>query len=229
MNIGCNRCTYGRRSDLRCDIHGVAATSGTICRSYREPGQSHGNGRKTHLLLGKLRPGVVYSIFQDTAVHTQIQASFLLTPVVRTEPAPDVGDALSESHECIVRNIDDTTNSARIDCYESGLIILLMKDIRYAGRDSWNAFEALNQIRLEMEKDGRIPLVNGANRHAVITGSAIEGSGGFQIYLVNPLDSEPFAVVDVFGSDHVTDPVFVDEQKAFKESFLKKLGGLATD
>jgi hypothetical protein len=229
MNIGCNRCTYGRRSDLRCDIHGIAATSGTICRSYREPGQSHGNARKTHSLLVKLHPGVVYSIVQDTAGRSQIQASFLVTPVVRTEPSSDVGDVLSESHECLVRNIDDTTSPARIDCYESGLIILLMKDIRYAGREAGNVFEALRQIRLEMEKDGRIPLVNGSNRHAVISGMAIDMGRGYRIYLADPLSNEEWPVVDTFGNAQVTDPVFVDAQEAFKRDMFSKMGGNQSD
>lgn len=218
--VGCHRCTYGRRPDERCDVHGVATNSQMVCRSYREPGQSHGEAQKAYALLAKLQPGVVYSIIQNSAGRNLIRASFRVTPLLRNEPSPDVGDLLRESHEILVRNIDDATTPARIDCYESGLNVLLTTDVRYAGRDADNVFEALKQIRRDMEIDGRIPLINGANRHAVISGMAISMGLGYTIYLANPLTKEITSTVDTFGNDYVTDPVFVDEQEGFKDGFF---------
>ena len=52
---------------------------------------------------------------------------------------------------------------------------------------------------------------------------------GYTIYLADPLTSETSPPVDTFGNDFVTDPVFVDEQEAFKEDFQKKLGSVPTD
>jgi hypothetical protein len=58
---------------------------------------------------------------------------------------------------------------------------------------------------------------------------AISMGLGYTIYLADPLTSETSPPVDTFGNDFVTDPVFVDEQEAFKEDFQKKLGSVPTD
>ena len=67
-HICCDYCTYGRRRDGRCDIHGVETSPGILCRAFRPPGDSHTKVRKQFPLLLDLEPGVVYGIDNDTFV-----------------------------------------------------------------------------------------------------------------------------------------------------------------
>lgn len=149
-----------------------------------------------------------------------VRASYMVKQVVREEPVTALGDKLIESHQVDVLNIDGTTSPGRFDYYESGLLILAMKDLRYGARG--DPFGALCDLRLDMEKDGRIPLVNGANRNAYITGMALDMGECFRIYLLGmrTAEGEPL-IVDTFGCEHVSDPVFVDSQRAFGAAFFK--------
>ena len=157
----CKSCTYGRRSDGLCDIHGTAVTKNLICRTYRNVGQSHLDARATYPLLEQLSPGRVYSIKSDKANAGQfVSVKFQIEPLLREEPAPSVGDTVIDTFSVKVRNIDGSESPGRFDCYESSLIILVMADIRYASKGNGDAFHALQEIRQEMEIDGRIPLVN---------------------------------------------------------------------
>ena len=125
----CTTCTYGRRSDHVCDITGAPLKDSHVCRAYRKPGQSHSEARSRYPLLANLRPGVVYSIrTSKTGSDHTISASFKLEPVIRQEPASEVGDILFKSYPVKVRNIDGSESDGRFDCYESGLIILATKE-----------------------------------------------------------------------------------------------------
>ena len=84
-----------------------------------------------------------------------------------------------------------------------------------------DVFHALQQIREAMEIDGRIPLVNGANRHAIVSGMTRSMGGGYVVNLVSS-DSRNNTTADTFGTDLVTDPVFVVEQESFKDAWFKK-------
>lgn len=65
--ICCHYCTYntGIRTakyfDI-CDIWGIECTPYIICRAFRMQKQSHSDARKQWPLLNKLKPGIVYSI-----------------------------------------------------------------------------------------------------------------------------------------------------------------------
>ena len=220
----CITCTFGRCSDGLCDIHGTAVTRNLVCRAYRNAGQSHLDARAKYPLLEQLRPGRVYSIRIDKASAGQaVFARFKVDLVLREEPTPSVGDTVLDTFSVKVRNIDGSESPARIDCYESGLIILAMADVRYGSKGSGDAFHALQEIRQEMEIDGRIPLVNGANRHALVSGMAISMGGGYVVYLVCMGESQDSnETAETFGTDLVTDPVFVAEQEAFKEAWWRR-------
>ncbi|MBK6630054.1 MAG: hypothetical protein IPG33_02885 [Betaproteobacteria bacterium] len=136
------------------------------------------------------------------------------------ESHPMSMDAIIKSYRIKVRNQDSSEAPGRIDCYESGLFVLSVEDRRYVSDSHEHAFDALRVIRLEMEKDGRLPLVNGTNRHALITGMAISMAQGFRVYLIHQLNPPQYSiVVDTFGSDHVTDPVSVAEQDEYRQLF----------
>ena len=222
----CKSCTYGRRSDGLCDIHGTAVTKNLICRTYRNVGQSHLDARATYPLLEQLSPGRVYSIKSDKANAGQfVSVKFQIEPLLREEPAPSVGDTVIDTFSVKVRNIDGSESPGRFDCYESSLIILVMADIRYASKGNGDAFHALQEIRQEMEIDGRIPLVNGANRHALVSGMAISMGGGYVVYLVgsDKSNQDGNTTAETFGTDLVTDPVFVAEQDAFKDAAFSQM------
>ena len=144
----CSTCTYGRRSDGLCDIHGTAVTNNLVCRTYRNAGQSHLDARGKYPLLDQLRPGRVYSIRTDkTSAGQSVSARFNIEPILREEPTPSVGDTVLNSFSVKVRNIDGSESPGRFDCYESGLVILAMADIRYGSEGSDDVFHALQQIR----------------------------------------------------------------------------------
>ena len=221
----CNSCTYGRRPDVSCDIFGTPVTKELVCRAYRSPAQSHSEARSKYSILEQLRPGLVYSIKTGKTDASQtVSASYKTEQIRREEPSPNVGDTLRESHLVNVRNIDGSESPGRFDCYESGLIILAMADIRYGSKRAGDAFNALVEIRQEMEIDGRMPLVNGANRHALVSGMALDMGGGYVVYLVASADiNQDSTTAQTFGTEFVTDPVFVVEQQAFKEEWHRQL------
>lgn len=203
----CSTCTYGRRSDGLCDIHGTAATNSLVCRAYRGAGESHRDARGTYPLLEKLRPGRVYSIGTDKASAGQVvSARFNIEPILREEPTPRVGDTVVHTYSVRVRNIDGFESPGRVDCYESGLVILAMADIRYGSMSLGDVFHDFQEIRRQMEVDGRIPLVNGSNRHALVSGMAISMGEGYVVYLVSTEQSrEGNFTAETFGTDHVTE------------------------
>ena len=220
----CSSCTYGRRSDGLCDIHGTAVTSILVCRAYRKAGQSHLDVRAKYPLLEQLLPGRIYSITAGkTTTGQSVSAKFKIEPIPRTEPTPSVGDTVSHSFVVKVRNIDGSESPGRFDCYESGLVILAMADIRYGSEGSNDVFHALQQVRGAMEIDGRIPLVNAANRHAIVSGMTRSMGGGYVVNLVSS-DSKSNTTADTFGTDLVTDPVFVADQEAFTEAWWRYQG-----
>jgi uncharacterized protein (DUF1810 family) len=67
-HICCMRCVYnpgvhqGDSFDSQCDIFGVKCSPHIICRSFREPKQSHWSARQEWALLKDLKPGIVYSV-----------------------------------------------------------------------------------------------------------------------------------------------------------------------
>lgn len=137
---------------------------------------------------------------------------------------PLPGDSVLESYNIKVRNRDYSESFGQIVCYVSGMVVLTVDDSHFTYWCVDDVFHALCEIRLAMEKDGKIPLVNGANRHALVTGMAISMGGGYRVYLnpkMEPL-GEGIPVVDTFGSDYVTDPVYVSEQDAFRRAFWQK-------
>ena len=71
-----------------------------------------------------------------------------------------------------------------------------------------------------MEQDGRIPLINGANRNAFSRGTSGDMDGGYSIYLMTR-NGEVVEKTDTFGVDRVTDAVYVAEQDLFSEFILK--------
>jgi ADP-ribosyl-[dinitrogen reductase] hydrolase len=219
----CSTCTYGRRSDGLCDIHGTAVTNNLVCRTYRNAGQGHRDARNRYPLLDQLRPGRVYSIKRDkTSAGQSVSARFNIEPILREEPTPRVGDTVLNSYSVKVRNIDGSECPGRFDCYESGLVILAMADIRYGSEGSDDVFHALQQIRDTMEIDGRIPLVNGSNRHAIVSGMTRSMGGGYVVNLVSMENSHDGNVTaETFGTDLVTDPVFVADQEAFQEAWWR--------
>ena len=220
----CVSCTYGRRTDGVCDIHGTDVTANKICRTYRTPGQSHQESRSANALIEKLRPGYVYQIAAEksNASRKSIHALSRMVPIPRNEPSSELGDNLVDSFQFLVRNIDGSNSPARIDCYEHGLFILVMADIRYSNKTANDAFHALQEIRMEMEVDGRIPLVNGANRHAIVSGMAIDMGGGYVVYLANQSHDKEMVTAPTFGTDFVTDPVYVDAQKSYKQHWINQ-------
>ena len=216
----CSCCAYGRRADGLCDIHGTTVTKNLVCRAYRDAGQSHLDARGEYPLLERLLPGRIYSIKAGkTTTGQSVSAKFKIEPIPRTEPTPSVGDTVSHSFVVKVRNIDGSESRGRFDCYESGLVILAMADIRYGSQGSDDAFHALQQIREAMEIDGRIPLVNGSNRNAIVSGMTRSMGGGYVVNLVSS-DSRNNTTADTFGTDLVTDPVFVAEQENFKDAWF---------
>ncbi|MBL0351241.1 MAG: hypothetical protein IPP03_00395 [Dechloromonas sp.] len=155
-SLSCRSCAFGRRSDALCDIHGTAITNTLVCRSYRAPGQNHMEARAEHPLLENLHPGLVYTIKANKVGDGQaLSASFKIEPILRKEPVPKLGDTLVESYNIQVRNIDGSESPGRFDCYENGLVILAMKDIRYGSESAGDVFHALLEIRQQMEIDGR--------------------------------------------------------------------------
>ncbi len=208
--IACTACTYGRGERGTCDIHGTPVTSANLCRSFRRPGQTHVQVRKEHPVVGCLKAGIVYTATRsEPGGGWTILAMSRLVSVDRKPTLIEPKDVLNETHDIMVLNIDGTESPGRFDCYESGLIVLTMKDVRYWTKGG-DAFSALRKIRVDMELDGRIPLVNGANRNAHVSGMAIQFAHGYRVYLNAP--SEEPLVADTFGTDHLTDPVFVAEQ-----------------
>ena len=182
----CSSCAYGRRSDGLCDIHGTTVTKSLVCRAYRNAGQSHLDARGKYPLLEQLLPGRIYSIKQARqALVNQCPPSSKLNRFQERNRHRSVGDTVSHSFVVKVRNIDGSESPGRFDCYESGLVILAMADIRYGSQGSDDVFHALQQIREAMEIDGRIPLVNGANRHAIVSGMTISMGGGYVVNLVS--------------------------------------------
>ena len=220
----CNSCTYGRRPDGSCDIYGTPVTDELVCRAYRSAAQSHSEARSDHPLLEQLRPGLVYTTKAGRIDANQsISASYRTERILREEPTPKVGDTLRESHLVEVRNIDGSKSPGRFDCYQNGIIILALADIRYGSEMAGDEFNALVEIRQEMEIDGRMPLVNGANRHALVSGMALSMGEGFVVYLASfNLNQGSTTTAKTFGTEFVTDPVFVVEQQAFKEKWLKQ-------
>lgn len=220
----CNSCTYGRCPDGSCDIFGTPVIGELVCRAYRSAAQSHSEARSEHPLLEQLRPGLVYTTKAGRIDANQsISASYRTERILREEPTPKVGDTLRESHLVEVRNIDGSKSPGRFDCYQNGMIILAMADIRYGSEMAGDAFNALVEIRQEMEIDGRMPLVNGANRHALVSGMALSMGEGFVVYLASfNLNQGSTTTAKTFGTEFVTDPVFVVEQQAFKEKWLKQ-------
>lgn len=218
----CMTCTYGRRRDGVCDIHGTEVSESQICRTYRLPGQSHQKSRSVNAVIEKLRPGYVYelAVAKFNEPQKTIRALSKMAPILRKEPSLGLGDALIDSFHFQVRNIDGSNSPARIDCYGHGLFILVMADIRYSNKTPNDAFHALQEIRMEMEVDGRIPLVNGANRHAVVSGMAIDMGGGYVVSLANQPHDKKSVTVETFGTDLVTAPVYVAEQKAYKQHWI---------
>ena len=65
--ISCPYCTYSReyreKTDFgTCDIWGIECDPFTICRSFRNPRQSHRDAKAHWKLLKELEPGIVYYI-----------------------------------------------------------------------------------------------------------------------------------------------------------------------
>ena len=218
----CTSCAFGRRDDRTCDIHGTEVSKQLICRSYRQAYETHTQARARVPFLRKLDPGVVYSIRQQADESNFIHASYKTTQLNRNEPAAAFGDTIFESYEISVKTIDGSIQPARIEGFDSGLMKLTMSDVRYAVGPAGNAFHTLMDMRREMEIDGRIPLVNGANRHALITGMAISMADGYRVYLISDSADGCNDIVDTFGNDRVTDPVYVHEQELFCEEYWKK-------
>ena len=221
----CNSCTYGRRPDGSCDIYGTPVTNELVCRAYRHPQQSHSEARSKEPLLEQLRPGLIYSIKAGKIdANRTLSASYKTERLIREESTTKVGDTLRESHLAMVRNIDGSESPGRFDCYESGLVILSMADIRYGNKRANDAFNALVEIRQAMEIDGRMPLVNGANRHAFVSGMAVSMGEGYVVYLASAdKNQDATTTAQTFGTEFVTDPVFVAEQQAFKEEWWKQM------
>jgi ADP-ribosylglycohydrolase len=176
-------------------------------------------------LLEQLRPGLIYSIKAGKIdANRTLSASYKTERLIREESTTKVGDTLRESHLAMVRNIDGSESPGRFDCYESGLVILSMADIRYGNKRANDAFNALVEIRQAMEIDGRMPLVNGANRHAFVSGMAVSMGEGYVVYLASAdKNQDATTTAQTFGTEFVTDPVFVAEQQAFKEEWWKQM------
>jgi len=168
-----------------------------------------------------LRAGTVYEVeLTDQDHKVEIRATHVISPVVREEPATKLGDKWEKSYSVEVLSIDRRRSPARFDLYASGLLTLTMRDLRYAA--TGDPFDALNEIRKQMEVDGRIPLVNGANRNACITGMIYQFGEGAAIYLVEPDGKGSEAlIVDPLAADHVTDPVSLSVQEEFQLHFWK--------
>ena len=73
--ISCQYCTYSRehRGNTTfgiCDIWGISCSPFLLCRSYREPQQSHREAKAYWIMLERLKPGIVYSINEDKETAT---------------------------------------------------------------------------------------------------------------------------------------------------------------
>jgi hypothetical protein len=218
--VRCSTCSFGRAPQRGCDIFGTQVKDDRVCRCYRRPAESHTQSRAANPILDRLHPGIVYEVATEDGT-SMYRAVYRLVPVTREEPATTLDDKWERGHSIEVLNIDGSRSPAQLNRYESGLLILTMRDLRYAASgDPWSAIQS---ICAQMAVDGRIPLVNGSNRNACITSMAWQFGEGTAIWLAEPHGPGSEAlIVDPLGNDHVTDPVFPAEQEVFMKSFQSK-------
>lgn len=181
----CPSCSFGRALQRLCDIFGTQVKDDRVCRAYRRPAESHTQARAAHPILARLHPGIVYEVESEAeGGATMYRAVHSIVTVRREEPATALDDKWELGHAIEVLNIDGSRSPAQLNLYESGLLILTMRDLRYAATgDPWSAIQ---EVRAQMALDGRIPLVNGSNRTACITGMAWQFGGSKKIYIAEP-------------------------------------------
>lgn len=216
----CPSCAFGRDPKGCCDIFGTLVKNDRLCRTYRRPQQSHTQARAGHAILARLHPGIVYEVEIEADGSTPMyRAVHSLVAVQREEPATALDDKWERGHAIEVLNIDGSRSAAQLNLYESGLLILTMRDLRYSATgDPWSAIQ---EIREQMALDGRIPLVNGSSRTACMGSLAWQFGGGTKIYIAEPDGPGSTAlVVDPLGTDHVIDPVFPAGQNAYMKNLI---------
>jgi hypothetical protein len=92
-----------------------------------------------------------------------------------------------------------------------------------AGRSKWAFFDALQNLRIELEKDNILLHCFGASEDVYPSSMQIDfgGTKAYRMRLGAPTDCED--VVDIFASDDSVKPVTVDQQEQFRERWIESL------
>ncbi len=88
-------------------------------------------------------------------------------------------------------------------------------------------FACLSRVRMQLEQDDLLPLVNGANRDCYPSGMARDMGFGFQVYRLQigvPM-GDLDQLVETFADDAITDTVTVEDQERFYARWQRSFGG----
>lgn len=102
-------------------------------------------------------------------------------------------------------------------------------EFHYAGgrlsRKSWNYFDAMCQIRNELEVIGWRPVCYGVSRTAYPSGMSLDMGRGLKTYkLVIGQQARTADLVGIFEPGPEVEPVTVAQQTAFFDDWLQSLG-----